>query len=264
MAERSDVFTALTAECDELDSILHPLEPAAWTSPTPAEGWTVSDQVAHLAATFRLAGLAASSPKQFSELAATLGPDFDSNVRHAMAGYLGDEPEVLYQRWQSERFTAVKALAAAPQDELVPWLVNPLPPSVLAAAGMTEAFAHGQDIRDALQVDRHYTDRLYPIVAFGVRTWNFGYLARELAVPAKEFRFELTAPSGAVWEFGSPESANSVSGSASDFCLLVTRRRHRNDLGLVARGHDAEHWLDIAQAYRGPSGAGRSAGQFPR
>jgi hypothetical protein len=53
-----------------------------------------------------------------------------------------------------------------------------------------------------------------------------------------------------------------VSGPAEDFCLLVTRRRHRKDLSVVASGAEAERWLDIAQAYRGPAGAGRTPGQF--
>jgi uncharacterized protein (TIGR03084 family) len=77
-----------------------------------------------------------------------------------------------------------------------------------------------------------------------------------------EFRFELTAPSGAQWPFGPEDATQRISGSAEDFCLLVTRRRHRDDLALTAIGQDAEHWLDIAQAYRGPAGEGRKAGQF--
>ena len=36
--------------------------------------------------------------------------------------------------------------------------------------------------------------------------------------------------------------------------LLVTQRRHRADLDLVADGADADRWLDIAQAFAGPSG----------
>ncbi len=264
MMEQADVFTALTAECDDLDAILRDLEPDGWASQTPAQGWTIAHQVGHLAATFRMAGLAASAPAAFSAMMATLDHDFDRNVSNALATYLADPPAVLMARWQAERFSAVKALAASPEDQRVPWLVNPLPPSILAAAGMAEAFAHGQDIADAVGLPRQYTDRLYPVVAFGVRTWDFGYLARKRETPAREFRFTLTAPSSAVWEFGPADATDAISGPAADFCLLVTRRRHRDDLALTADGAAAEGWLDIAQAYRGPSGAGRSAGQFAR
>jgi hypothetical protein len=55
-----------------------------------------------------------------------------------------------------------------------------------------------------------------------------------------------------------------VTGSALGFCLVVTRRRHAADTDLVAQGPVAEEWLQIAQAFAGPAGAGRQPGQFPR
>ena len=48
-----------------------------------------------------------------------------------------------------------------------------------------------------------------------------------------------------------------MTGPALDFCLLVTQRRHRADLALVATGPVADDWLDIAQAFAGPPGGGR-------
>ena len=48
-------------------------------------------------------------------------------------------------------------------------------------------------------------------------------------------------------------------GSARDFCLLVTQRVNRADTDLEATGPDANRWLDIAQCFAGPSGAGRAA-----
>ena len=84
------------------------------------------------------------------------------------------------------------------------------------------------------------------------------------AEPMPPFRFDITAPSGAPWTFGPPEATQTIAGPAEDFCLLVTRRRHRDDLALTATGPDADRWLDIAQAYRGPAGPGRRPGQFAR
>ena len=78
-----------------------------------------------------------------------------------------------------------------------------------------------------------------------------------LEPPAEEFRIELRSPSGELWEWGPAEAEQSVRGSAYDFCLRVTQRRHRDDLDLVATGPDANQWLDIAQAFAGPPGEGR-------
>lgn len=262
MTQQPDPTGALTAECDELDELLAGLSDEQWKSPTPAPGWTITHQVAHLAATFRMAGLAASDPDAFVALMQRLDQNFTVNVANALSDYLSDPPEVLFGRWQAERAAAVKALSSVPGDQLVPWLVNPLPPAILMMAGMMEAFAHGQDIADTLGVSRTRTDRIKFLAAFAVRTWDFGYLARDEPRPDVEFGFDLTAPSGAQWQFGPENASQRISGPAEDFCLLVTRRRHRDDLAITAVGPDAEHWLDIAQAYRGPAGEGRKAGQF--
>ena len=262
--EKQDVVAALTAAGDEVDDLVAGLGAAEWRLPTPATGWTVAHQIAHLAATFRLAALAAGHPEAFTDFTARLSPSFEANVDHALAEYLAEPTDVLLARWRTERAAAQEALRALPPDRLVPWLVRPIPAAVLAAAGMTELFAHGQDIADTLGVQREHTDRIGHIVGFGVRTWDFGYLARAEQPPEVAFRFEITAPSGQVWEFGPPGAEQRITGPADDFCLLVTRRRHHRDLAVVATGDEAERWLTIAQAYRGSPGEGRQPGQFTR
>jgi enediyne biosynthesis protein E11 len=257
-----DVITDLVTEADELDEMLAGLDENQWTTATPAPGWTVAHQVAHLASTYRLATLSAADPEGFKALTAQLSDDFDANVAGALANYLGDPPQVLFSRWKDERATAVKALAALPLDQVVPWLVRPLTAGILAGAGMMELFAHGQDIADAVGVTPVRTDRVRHLVEFAVRTWDFGYLARDLTPPDTQFWFELTAPSGAVWTFGPENAMQTITGPAVDLCLLATRRRHHADLDIVAQGPDAEAWLDIAQCYRGTPGAGRRPGQF--
>ncbi len=257
-----DVISDLTAEGKEVEELLAGLDAADWQRPTPAAGWTVADQIAHLAFIFRIAGLAAADPETFTAMAAKASANFQGAVNAALEEYRGDPPEVLLSRWRTERDTAIKALAAVPGDQLVPWLVRPLPPVVLACAGMMELFAHGQDVADALGVTRPGTDRLWHVAWFTTLTWDFGYESRGLTPPEVQFRYELTAPSGAAWEFGPADAEQRITGPGKDFCLLATRRRHRDDLAVQAVGPDADHWLDIAQCYRGPAGEGRQPGQF--
>jgi len=262
MPQPHPVLADLAADGEEVDRLVADLNDAQWTLPTPAPGWTIAHQIAHLTATFQLAATAAADPAGFQALAARLSDDFDANVAAALAPYLASPPATLLGQWRQARTAAGQALAGIPPDQLVPWLVRPLPAPVLAAAGIMELFGHGQDIADTLGVHREPTDRLRHLVEFAVRTWDFGYLARGEPVPDVTFRFELTGPSGAVWQHGPAGSRQRITGPAVDFCLLVTRRRHRADLALVATGAEADHWLDIAQAYRGSAGAGRVPGQF--
>jgi enediyne biosynthesis protein E11 len=262
VTEQPDVYTDLTADGEDVDRLVAQLTPEQWRLPTPAPGWSVAHQIAHLSATFRLATLAASDADGFGALNARLSPDFNANVDAALAPYLAAPPEVLLQLFRQERAAAEKALAALPPEQIVPWLVRPIPAGVLATAGMMELFGHGQDIADALGVRRTRSDRLRHLVGFAARTWDFGYQVRGLPTPEVALRFDVVGPSGALWSFGPAEAGERIAGPAEDLCLLVTRRRHRDDLALRATGSEAERWLDLAQAYRGPAGEGRRPGQF--
>jgi uncharacterized protein (TIGR03084 family) len=262
VSDFKDVVAALRADGEELTELVSNLDADQWALPTPAQGWTIKHQIAHLCDIFRIAGLAAADPAAFQAMASQLSPDFDANVAAALQKYLAQPLPTLLDSWREEMTTAIDALAAADPAKPVPWLVRPLPPAILASAGMIELFGHGQDIADTLGVQRTRTDRIAYLVGFAVRTWDFGYLARGLTAPEVEFRYELTAPSGALWTFGPEDAEERITGPAEDFCLLVTRRRHPDDLAVTATGPEANYWLGIAQAYRGGPGTGRQPGQF--
>lgn len=262
MSRTSEVFADLIAEGEVLDKLMVGLTPRQWTLPTPAPGWTIAHQIAHLTSTARLARAAATDPTAFAALTAGAADDFDAAIERALRPYLAGLPTALLTRWRVERAQATRALAAVPHDQMVPWVGRKLPAWRLASAGVMELFAHGQDIADTVGAQIGRTDRIRHLVGFAVFNWEFGYLARGLTPPATGFRFELTAPSGDIWEYGPVDATQRISGPAVDFCLLTTRRRHRGDLELTASGPDADRWLDIAQAYRGSPGPGRRTGQF--
>ncbi|WP_329087272.1 MULTISPECIES: TIGR03084 family metal-binding protein [unclassified Streptosporangium] len=264
MTEIEVVLDDLAADGDQLDRMVADLDAERWRLPTPATGWTIADQIAHLIFIFRLAATSATDPEGFRAMTAGAQQNFDGAVNAALKPYANDTPDELLAKWRAERKAAIAGLAAVPAGQTVPWLVNPLPPIVLACAGIMEQFAHGQDIADALGVTPKRTDRLRHLVVFAVLTRDFGYLSRGLTPPAVEFRFEITGPSGELWAYGPEDSPQQVRGQAEDFCLLVTRRRHRADVAVTAVGEEADRWLDIAQAYRGPAGTGRRPGQFAR
>ncbi|MYV68382.1 TIGR03084 family protein [Streptomyces sp. SID2131] len=262
MTATNDVLKALAIDIEETARLVEELDEQAWHTATPAPGWSIADQIAHLTFIFHLAGTAASDPDGFAKLAAGASGDFDGAVNAALKQFNGFPPAQLLARFRALGQHSVDALAAVPEGQVVPWLVNPLPAAVLASAGIMEIFGHGQDIADALGVRREPTERLRHLVFFAFLTRDFGYLSRGLTPPTEHFRIEVTGPNGELWAYGPEDATDKITGPAEDFCLLVTRRRHRDDLALVATGAEADRWLDIAQAYRGPAGEGRTPGQF--
>src|SRR3954449_678431 len=114
-----------------------------------------------------------------------------------------------------------------------------------------ETWAHGQDVADALGVERAPTDRLRHVAFIGARALPNSYQARGRPVPTTPVRVELQAPTGETWAFGPEDAVDTVRGLALDFCLAVTQRRHIDDLDLELDGQVAVEWLSIAQAFAG-------------
>ncbi len=71
---------------------------------------------------------------------------------------------------------------------------------------------------------------------------------------------ELSAPDGGQWTWNEPQADNFVRGSAEDFCLLVTQRRHLDDTRLQYSPGPAQQWLTQAQCFAGPPATGPAAG----
>jgi uncharacterized protein (TIGR03084 family) len=132
-----------------------------------------------------------------------------------------------------------------------------------ATARLMETWAHGQDVCDAVGVQRPPTARLRHVAHIGLAARPFAYAIRKMEVPPVAIRVELAAPDGDTWTWGPEDGGDRVTGDALDFCLVVTQRRHPADTALVVDGPAAEEWIAIAQAFAGPPGPGRRPGQFP-
>jgi uncharacterized protein (TIGR03084 family) len=256
VADLKPVLADLQAESDDLDAIVAELPDEAWAFPTPSPGWTIAHQIAHLAWTDRAALLAITDPSEFNTELQRAVTRMDTYVDAAATELARQPPSELLEQWREERADLAQALRSCPQGTKIVWFGPPMSPTSMATARLMETWAHGQDVVDGLGVTRLPTPRLRHVAHIGVRTRDFAYLVRDRRPPTEPFRVELTAPDGSIWIWGEG-ATQSVTGSALDFCLLVTQRRHRDDLGLVANGDDADEWLDIAQAFAGPPGPGR-------
>ena len=60
-----EVLADLWAESADLDRLVGGLPAEDWARPTPAEGWTIAHQIAHLAWTDEAAHLAVTDPDGF-------------------------------------------------------------------------------------------------------------------------------------------------------------------------------------------------------
>ncbi len=252
----------LDAESDALRLVVADLpdsEQAGWRTPTPAPGWSVAHQVAHLAWTDRAAVLAATDEAQWDELVLHAIDDPTGFVDRSAADLAAHPPADVLARWDAARADLAAALRGLPEGHKMPWFGPPMSAASMATARFMETWAHGLDVRDALGVTTEPTDRVRHVAHLGVRTRGFAHAAHGEEAPAGEVRLELASPSGETWTWGPEDATQRVTGTAYDFARLVTQRVHRADTDLVATGAAADHWLDIAQCFAGPPGPGRGA-----
>jgi uncharacterized protein (TIGR03084 family) len=252
-----EVLADLAAEGDRLDAVVSALDEAGWRTPTPAEGWDVAHQVAHLAWTDETAVVAVTDEQAWDAAVRQAVADPDGFVDAAASAGAAAPPERLLSRWRLARATLAGTLVALPEGARIPWYGPPMSAASMATARFMETWAHARDVADGLGVDLPPDDRVRHVVHLGVRTRSYSFANRGLEPPAADIRVTVTLPSGAEVRYGPPDAAQSVTGSAYDFALLVTQRLHRTDADLVAEGPDAEAWLGVAQAFAGPAGSGR-------
>ena len=248
----------LDAESAALDALVAGLPAGDWARPTPAPGWTIAHQIGHLWWTDQVALTSVTDETGFAAVVAEAATDPAGFVDAAAESLVATTPpDRMLDGWRATRDALHAALREVPEGRKLQWFGPPMSAASMATARLMETWAHGLDVADALGVAVPGSGRLKSIAHLGVRTRDFAFTVHGLTPPAEPFRVELSAPDGELWVWGPADAAQRVSGSALDFCHLVTQRRPRSELDLVASGPDAQRWLTIAQAFAGPPGAGR-------
>jgi uncharacterized protein (TIGR03084 family) len=250
----------LLAESGELRRVLEPRPDSDWARPTPAAGWTVVDQVTHLAYFDDVTRISITDPEQFQADAEQLtagGQDFPDRIA---AQFHDTPPRELLPWFDRSRAQLTQAFREVDPAARFPWFGPAMKAASSVSARLMETWAHGQDILDTFGIARVPTGRLRHVADIGIRAQRYSYAVNGLDLPAEPIRVELAAPDGQAWTWGPAEARDRVTGDALDFCLVVTQRRHQDDTRLQVRGPAATEWIGIAQAFAGPAGPGREPG----
>ena len=255
----SEVLDDLVAEQQALDVIVDGLNDDQWALATPSPRWDVADQIGHLTFFDVSAALAIEDEAAFASHKAELVGAFadDLAVDEVTLGEfrrLGPADQLT--SWRHARLDLRAAAETLAIDTRVEWYGPSMGSKSFLTARLMEVWAHGQDICDAVGAERRPTDRIRHIAQLGVITRGWSYFVRGEQPPDGDVGVELTAPSGEVWTWGPDGATASVVGSAEDFCLVVTQRRHVDDTGLVVTGDIAADWMGKAQAFAGAPTSG--------
>jgi uncharacterized protein (TIGR03084 family) len=250
----------LDDEQRSLDDVVSDISCEQWLLATASPGWNVADQIGHLTYFDASATSAISDPEEFRtgvvelyEGAATMGIDQYTLGRFRELS----APEKL-NSWRHNRRTLLAAAHSLHDGDRIAWYGPSMGAASFLTARLMETWAHGTDVVDALGAERASTDRLRHIARLGFMTRNWSYAVRGEQPPAGEMFVELTGPAGESWTWGNENADDTVRGSAQEFCLVVTQRRHVDDTSLVTSDLGRE-WLLRAQAFAGAASDGPRA-----
>jgi uncharacterized protein (TIGR03084 family) len=243
-------------ESDALCALLEPLDAAAWNRATQFKGWTANDVIAHLHFGNYAADLALKDGAAFREFARSISQSIRGsgsshlNATHAWLGGVRDR--ALLNLWRDYSIEMTERFATADPKQRAPWFGPDMSVRSSITARLMETWAHGQALYDLVGQNRIDGDRIRNIAILGINTFGWTFTNRGLPTPAAKPHVRLTAPSGAIWEWGERDPANLIEGTATEFCQVVAQTRNIADTSLRMAGATATSWMAVAQCFAAP------------
>jgi uncharacterized protein (TIGR03084 family) len=239
----------LADEEREFAELLGTLKDADWHRASAADGWTIADQVAHLADTEEVAAdTLADGPRAFAETV----PEYRSAEDFTAVGCRrgdGLSSEDLTAWWARAGSRTRRLMAERAPEDRVAWGFG-MTTETFATARLMEHWAHGLDIRDALGLPVGDAARLRRIAALGHSTLRYALARARVRWPqGRGLRLELKARDGAELAIGPADATDVLRGSLLEWCRVATRRSRGVTVALKADGELAELAVLHARAY---------------
>jgi len=241
-------------ESKALFGLMRPLPAEAFGAPTQFKQWTFDDVIGHLHLWNHAADLSLTDEGAFQAfIGRVIGYVARGALREFEREWLGGlRGAELLEQWNGFVGEMSERFGAADPQARVKWAGPDMSVRSSITARLMETWAHGLAIYDALGLERVDTDRIRNIAVLGVNTFGWTFRNRRLDVPPAMPHVRLTAPSGAIWEWGEDSDEERIEGAASDFCQVVTQTRNVADTRLRVVGATATQWMSIAQCFAGP------------
>jgi uncharacterized protein (TIGR03084 family) len=244
-------------ECESIEALLRKLSDKDFDRVGGFKDWTFNRILTHLHTFNDAAYLALTQVSEggdgFAEFTRNLGAKAGAmDMAQIEAEYCeGLSGTALLDLWASFYPKLADAFAEADPKARLPWFGPEMSARSSITARLMETWSHAQAIYDELGLDRQSTDGIENIAVLGLNTYGWTFINRKLPVPDPRPQLVLTAPSGAVWTLGEEAGEERISGSAEEFCQVVTQTRNVADTSLEVSGENAKQWMAIAQCFAG-------------
>ncbi len=240
-------------ESETLYRLIEPIREDEYESKTQFKGWTINNVIGHLHLWNWAADLSLKDGDAFKAFFNNLLNEVASmSLGKAEENWLdGLKNRELLDTWRQYYLEMSERFVNVDPKTRVPWAGPDMSVRSSISARFMETWAHGQEVFDLIGVARPNTDRIKNVVILGVNTFNWTFTVHGMDVPGPMPYLRLTAPSGAIWEWGDVSTDNLIEGPAEEFCQVVTQVRNIGDTDLKVLGDIANQWMAIAQCFAG-------------
>ena len=251
--------TDFREESTALFNLIADLTDEQLLQPTLFKQWSINDIITHLHVWNHAAYISLQSDQLFTEF-------FDKVQENMTAGRTMRqfEPEVidhisgrdLVAEWHSYFSKIAHDFSECDPKKRLKWAGPDMSARSSISARLMETWAHAQAVYDMLGVQRQDKNRIRNIVVLGVNTFSYCFNVNGLETPEKVPQLKLSSPEANanghpdVWIYGEDES-NTITGTATEFCQVVTQTRNIADTKLQVNGPTAHQWMQIAQCFAG-------------
>jgi uncharacterized protein (TIGR03084 family) len=252
-----EILSDLVAEQQALDQFLQRINERQWTLPTSAPGWSIKDTVSHLAYSERFAA-------QVLTEGAAIVEAVDANKIDAWTALgVKEGREMRYQQviewWRNSRADVVDALSRMEGSDRVPWFNGDMSARAFGTLRLMETWAHGLDIKDAMEGLLTYseeeedptadTSRIRHVAWLAHRMLPFAFAEAGEEFPETGIRLELMGPRYARWVYGPEDAADVIKGVAGEWCRIAVQRMSHTASSLKTEGDKADTAITIVRTY---------------
>lgn len=242
-------------ESRNLAALLEGIGDKDFDRPTLFKDWTIDHVIGHLHMFNVAARATLESEAEFQVIFAPIAAGLAKShtfLERQFPWLDGLRGRALFENWRAGAEQTADAYAAADPKQRVSWAGPQMSALSSITARQMETWAHGHEVFDVLGVRRVETDSIRNIAHLGVSTFGWTFVNRGLSVPDPAPFVQLTGPSGAVWEWNTPQDDNAVRGPAVAFAQVVTQTRNIGETDLMVTGQTARDWMRMAQCFAGP------------
>ena len=237
------ILSDLVAEQQSLDQYLQKIPVRDWGTPTAVEGWDIRDTVSHLAHFEELAALAVMGEPT---------PDMEGD---ALSELLWEgirrgrdiRPQDVIEWWRKGRARLIEPLSEMTVSQPTPWFNGSVPAQTVAAHRLTETWAYGLDIYEAMHDEYEDTTRIRHICKLGWATLESQFAAH--GEQYEPIRVEVIGPQYYKWVYGEEDSPHQIRGSASEWARLSVHRMGSSETGMQCSTETARRALELVSIY---------------